>query len=218
MKKRILAVLLSALILASVTACNTPPKKAAEETTESSQKEQFTELTSPYFDWKEGSGELTQAELSAVITKIPSDHYEVYRDQHTRPISATLYKNGEEIVIDVDDPRLVSLTNFFNDTLHQKQCAYSQSYLPLSKLQENVSHQDFRLELKYEPQGKHYPSPYGTETSMSDTMIVLNGGYNFVLMNHNRPGYEHDPEKYPILALSIMPLGGRYPWLDLFGF
>lgn len=156
------------------------------------------------------------AEIAELWNLIPDDNYESYPLQHNAPISATLYKNGQEIPIDANDPRLIRLINFFNNTLYYKQCAYTQSNLPLAYLEENVTNESFRLELHYEPYGDRLPSPYGTYTSTCDTIILT--GNTFFLINRSVPGYEFDVVNYPILAIGVTPLASQLSWLAELGF
>jgi len=166
--------------------------------------------------WETAYPEKSETDLEEKIAQIPSDHYESYPNQHGRPLSATLYKNGEVIEVDVNDPRLVRLINFFNDAVNKKNCAYVQSYLSWSFLESNVNHQDFRLELKYQPYGDKKPSPYGTETSLSDTIVIADD--MFVLINHELTAYGN-AERYPVLAAGFTPhSANEASWLDLFGF
>lgn len=196
MKKRLFAILLSALILVNFSACNKTPEK--------------TEASTEAFSFTEEDA------LSAAIFQIPADQYVTHANQHGRPLSATLYKNGEVIEVDVNDPRLIRLVNFFNDAVNKKNCAYIQSYLSWSFLERNVNHQDFRLELKYQPYGEKVPSPYSAEYAMSDTVVIT--GSDFVVINHDRVAYDN-AEIYPVLAVSYTPLEESDAlWLDLFGF
>lgn len=166
--------------------------------------------------WETAYPEKSETDLEEKNAQIPSDHYESYPNQHGRPLSATLYKNGEVIEVDVNDPRLIRLVNFFNDALYRKDCAYSLGYLPFSNLEANVTNQDFRLELKYQPYGEKVPSPYSAEYAMSDTVVIT--GKQFVVINHDRVAYDN-AAKYPVLALSYIPLEeSNALWLDLFGF
>lgn len=196
--KRIFCYLILFALLFSFTACQNG--ETPEKTEESTEAFTFTE----------------EDELSAAISQIPSDQYVTHTNQHGRPLSATLYKNGEVMEIDVNDPRLVRLINFFNAALYRKDCAYSLGYLPFSNLEANVTNQDFRLELKYQPCGEKVPSPYSAEYAMSDTVVIT--GNQFVVINHDRVAYEN-AAKYPVLALSYIPLEeSNALWLDLFGF
>ena len=165
-------------------------------------------------DVKEGS-HLSNEEIKALIATIPSDKYETYPNTHNAPVSATLYKNGEKISINVDDERLVKLINFFNYCVSYPKCSYIQSFLPTDYIEEHVTGCDFRLELEYTPYGNIPPSPYGTSTTMCDTIIVTN---RFTLMAHDLPGYEGQSERYPFRAVEFRPLYDTYNWLALFGF
>ena len=196
--KRIFCYLILFALLFSFTACQNG--ETPEKTEASTEAFTFTE----------------EDELSAAISQIPSDQYVTHANQHGRPLSATLYKNGEVMEIDVNDPRLVRLINFFNDAVNKKNCAYIQSYLSWSFLESNVNHQDFRLELKYQPYGDKNPAPYSKEYSLCDTVVIADD--MFILINHEIAAYG-DAERYPVLAAGFTPHSANGAlWLDLFGF
>lgn len=166
--------------------------------------------------WKDAFSKPVDSDLETLIADTPSDHYESYPNQHGRPLSATLYKNGEVTSIDTNDPRLIRLVNFFNDGVGKENCAYIQSYLSWSFLERNVNHQDFRLELKYQPYGDKNPAPYSKEYSLCDTVVIADD--MFVLINHEIAAYG-DAERYPVLAAGFTPHSANGAlWLDLFGF
>jgi hypothetical protein len=196
--KRIFCYLILFALLFSFTACQNG--ETPEKTEESTEAFTFTE----------------EDELSAAISQIPADQYVTHANQHGRPLSATLYKNGEVMEIDVNDPRLIRLVNFFNDAVNKKNCAYMQSYLSWSFLESNVNHQDFRLELKYQPYGDKNPAPYRKEYSLCDTIVIADD--MFVLINHELTAYGN-AERYPVLAAGFTPhSANEASWLDLFGF
>lgn len=216
MFKRILTLLISLLILATFTGCNdTDVEPLSEEEKAALVSDSFTSDT--FFNLKEGD-DLTGKEIRAVISNIPSDKYESYPDTHNIPLSATLYKDGESISLDRDDPRLIGIINLFNNCVYHSQCAYTQGLLPLDYLEENVIGYDFRLELKYTPCSDTGPSPYGKSTTGCDTIIITNSSSDFTLIFHEIPGYEGQEERYPYRAVGFSPLYNSYPWLDLFGF
>ena len=161
--------------------------------------------------------DLSNEEILAVIEKIPSDKYEAYPNTHTVPIAATLYKDGEIIYIDANDPRLIRLTNFFNNCVYYSKCGYIQSLLPLEDIKQ-VTTAPFRLELKYVPYGDTFPGPYIRCTTMCDTIIITNPYSGFTLIAHDLPGYEDLEQEYPFCACGFYPLYNDYAWLDLFGF
>ena len=171
-----------------------------------------------YFDVNETDLMLTQAQFAAVVANIPTDRYEAYPDTHGAPLTATLYKDGRTITIDPNDPRLIALTNFFNNCAYYSQCAYTQGLLSLDDIEEDVLGADFRLELTYAPYGDRGPSPYGTETSRSDTIIFTNHNGGVTLIAHDLPGYEGQEEQYPYCAVGFQPLYDFYPLLEWFDF
>ena len=108
-------------------------------------------VKSSYLDVDEADPDPTEEEIRSAIESIPSDQYESYPSLQTIPLSATLYKDGEVISIDVDDPRLIRLINFFNNALHYDKCAYLLCFVTEEILAEDVMSDDFRLELKFYP-------------------------------------------------------------------
>ena len=179
------------------------------------------ELTTPDYSvtpFCEGENlyDLTDEQIESIIPKIPSDQYEVYPSMQNVPLSATLYKNGEVISIDIRDPRLIRLINFFNNSLFYEKCEYSLSHLDQDDL-ENIMSEEFRLELKYEPYGENVPTAYENQPTLFDT-IVVHGG-SFALINNDFPWYYVD-ELIPFKGNHYSPYGIRQPsgWLELFGF
>lgn len=157
--------------------------------------------------WESAFPRMSEADMTELIAKIPSDHYESYPNKHGCPISATLYKNGEAIELDVNDPRIIRLVNFFNDSLYQKSLAYTLYNISTEYLAAKVCNEAFRLELKYVPYGEMPLLKAAVDTSFADTMVILNSGYGFVLLNDNENTYR-----------GYLPYGGNYDWLNLFGF
>ena len=211
MIKKILGFLLSLLLLAMLFGCD----HTSEDNTLVSDK--FS--SAPFSNIAEGDPSLSDEEMETVIAKIRSDKYELYPDTHSVPTSATLYKDGKAISIDADDQRLIKLINFFNNCVYYSKCSYTQGLLPLDYLEENINKADFRLELKYTPYGDTAPEPYGTSTTMCDTIIITNSHLGFTLIAHDLPGYEGEEESYPFRAVGCFPLyDNAYQWLGLFGF
>ena len=165
----------------------------------------------PFSDVNEIEAPLSEEELLTIISQTPSDKYEVYPNTHAIPASVTLYKNGEVISIAFDDPRLIQLTNFFNNCFYYSKCSYLQGLYSLDDIEENLS-TPFRLELTYVPHGDP-ASPYGKETTGSDMFVVTN---SITAIAHDRSGY--DEENYPYHATGFWPLYHAYNWLELFGF
>ena len=97
MVKKIFVLFISLLMLVMFASCN------------DSHTHNFT--SDSFFHVEEGD-DLTNEEMQSVISDIPSDKYESYPNTQNVPVSATLYKNGEKISIDVNDPRLIKLTTF----------------------------------------------------------------------------------------------------------
>ena len=215
MFKRIFALFISLFILATFTGCNdTNVEPLSDEEKATLVSDSFSPGT--FFNVKEGE-DLTNKEIRDVVSNIPSEKYESYPDIHNIPLSATLYKDGESILLERNDPRLIGIINFFNNCVYYSQCAYTQGLYSLEVLEKNIANAEFRLELTYIPYGNEGPSPYGNCTTACDTIIITNSN-SFTLIAHDLPGYEGQEEQYPYRAVGFYPLYNSAPWLDLFGF
>ena len=218
MLKKILSMLISLILAIVLVACHNAP--ANQQSTSSAPEKEIGEGSvthAAFFDVQEGT-RLSDAEFRSGIANIPSNTYQEYPDTHRAPLTATLYKDGQAIKIDPNDPRLIALTNFFNNCVYHSKCAYTQGLLPIDDIQENVMGADFRLELTYTPYGDKGPTPYGTETSRCDTIIFTNDNGNVTLIAHDLPGYEGQEEQYPYCAVGYQPLYDSYPLLEWFDF
>ena len=215
MKKRLLVLLLSVLTLVAFAGCGSEPKPLTEEEKKALLSESFS--AAPFFDGKEIAPRLTNDEVKAVISAVPSDKYEVYPDTHNLPDAATLYKNGDTIAIDLNDPRLIRLINFFNNCVYYSQCSYTQGLYSEDYLAENILSDDFRIELKYTEYTSTPPTPYGKCTTGCDLIVIGNSDHAFTLIAHNIGGYEGNAD-HPSQAVGFVPLHNSYPWLELFGF
>ena len=237
MIKKFFALFLSLLVLFLFVGCDNPQNELPDEyissedvnaTTQSAQTSTTTECeqidenlkekllsdsfsATPFSNVNEIEAPLSEEKILAIISKIPSDKYEVYPNTHAIPMSATLYKNGEVIFIALDDSRLIQLTNFFNNCIYYSKCSYLQGLYSLDSVEDILSTQ-FRLELTYVPFGDP-ASPYGKETTGSDMFVVTN---SITAIAHDRSGY--DEENYPYYATGFWPLYGAYNLLELFGF
>lgn len=167
-----------------------------------------SEFSLPFYDKDIESREskLSDKEIEAILSEVPADQYESYPDQHNIPLTATLYKDGEEITVDIRDRRLIRMLNFYNNAVYHCRHAYSQGSLDPESLQE-VESESFRLVLTYAPQEG---DSWGT---LYDTIIVTNE--SFVGICHDIP---YGDGTYPSTAFSHQPLYRDYSWLDLFGF
>ena len=177
-----------------------------------------TTSTSPFDKVQEDFGIfLSEEELNAIISTIPTDRYEEYQYLHGAPLTATLYKNNEEIVLDVNDPRVVGFMNLFNASLYNKKYAYMTGLFNIDHLT-TILEDDFRLVLTFTP--KFNPGyPYMTDVQAYSTFVITNT--DLALINFDLPGYTGDIEsevRYPYRATGIYPLINHYPWLDIFGF
>jgi hypothetical protein len=215
MRKRLLVLLLSVLTLVAFAGCGSEPNPLTDEEKKALLGESFS--FAPFFEGKESATLLTNDEVKAVISAAPSNKYEVYPDTHNLPDAATLYKDGDTVAIDLNDPRLIRLINFFNNCVYYSKCSYTQGLYSEDYLAENILSDDFRIELKYTEYTSTPPTPYGSCTTGCDLIVIGNSNYSFTLIAHDLAGYEGDAN-YPFAAVGFVPLHNSYPWLELFGF
>lgn len=210
MKKTISLLISSILLLGIFSGCSGNSIKYGISTEPEVLNSKFS---SPFYseDIKRNDS-LTDDEVYTILSKVPFDQYEAYPDQHNVPISATLYKDNEEILIDIRDRRLIRLINFYNNAVYHWRYAYSQGCLKPEDIEATES-ESYRLVLKYTPvdfedTDDAHGDTYGT---LYDTIIVTNEV--FVPICHDIPCYTG-----PSTAFYYLPLYREYPWLDLFGF
>ena len=219
MKNRLFTLMLLLLCAILLVSCQqTPDNQQTPSFEQETNQADGSFSPSAYFDIEETDDTLTESQFRSVSAQIPSDTYEAYPQTHGAPLTATLYKNGEVYEIDANDPRLISLTNFFNNCVYYSKCAYTQGLLSAKDIEEDVTGADFRLELTYTPYGENGPMPYGNETSRCDTIIFTNFNGCVTLIAHDLPGYEGQEDQYPFRAVGFLPLYDAYPLLELFGF
>jgi len=209
--KLLLVLMLTVFLLVPLASCN-EKKDTMGKKQEALITPSFSET--PYGAVNEGESPTDEA-LSEIVSAIPSEKYESYPYLHSAPLSATLYKNGKEIALDVTDSRLIGLINFYHNSIYHHKYAYTQGLLDINTLEETVLHESFRLVLTFETKDTSY-FPYDTNVLRYGTVVVTNR--DFTLIAYDLPGYEGDEEQYPYKAVGHQPLFGRYPWLDLFGF
>ena len=127
MKKTISLILTLVLIVSTFSGCVNISGTATGKTTnknpvvtelssEELQKLISSEISLPFSN-VDGSEKLTDNEIKEIVSKVPSDKYEAYPHLHNVANSATLYKGNEIISIDVKDPRLIQLINFYREPL-----------------------------------------------------------------------------------------------------
>ena len=220
MIKKMLVLLFALILSVTLFGCDDTGKEdvgnipaSSDNTLKSDNMTRENFASAPFFSTEEGT-HLSDEDITDIIEKISSDKYEAYPNTHNVPVSATLYKDGKEISIDLDDERLIKLINFFNNCVYYSKCAYTQGLLPLESI-EKVTDANFRMELKYTPYGEIAPGPYETCTTMCDTIVITN---EFTLLAHDLPGYEGQGKRYPFHAVGFYPLYDTYNWLELFGF
>ncbi|MBE6693922.1 MAG: hypothetical protein E7589_04090 [Ruminococcaceae bacterium] len=231
MKKAIALLLSVILTLVVFSGCNNTSstettENTSEESTESTSEETTEYLTDeknlvndnysskPFVNIEETDASLSKDELQSIISNVPCDKYEVYPDLHNVPLTATLYKNGEVISINVGDNRLIGMMNLYNNALYNMQYGYSQGLLNIETIEE-VKNEEFRLVLTYTQKEVTVPRLY-YETVRYDTIIITND--YFYVFAHDQPGYEGEEDRYPFFAMLHAPLFNNDGWLDLFGF
>ena len=164
------------------------------------------EFSLPFCNSTVKSAALTDDELQEGLSRIPSDRYEIYYpgnvyDHFYKPESATLYKDGEAITIDPNDPRLIQLLNFYNNAIYYLNYGWTQGQTDLEKL-ENSS---YRLVLTYTPK-KEY---------VTDTLIVSGDEFGCVKSVLNETGEE---ERVAYGNFPYFSVPRTYNWLEFFGF
>ncbi len=205
MKKALLMLLLFAVLATSLIGCAEKIEMGGISTAEEIVASEFSQ---PFYDKDIPRGEdsLSKREIMEILAKVPADQYEAYPDLHNIPLTATLYKDGEVIEIDVKDRRLIRMINFYNNARHHWQCSYTTGSLNPKGLEE-VEQAEYRLVLTY--------TPFESEIfdSHFDTMIVTNDW--FVGISYDIP---YGNRTYPFTAFGRNPLYRDYPWLELFEF
>ena len=216
--KKCVCLLLSSVLLVSLCACNNAPDASddsssvttistttttATTTTDTTTTKQAAFSSSPYAEVKEANAraEIARLDWEAILAQIPTDRYELYPGLNGAPTTATLYKDGESISIDVYDPRLVRMINFYNNIVYHQKHAYTQGRYSDEYYNELAS-SDFRLVLTYE---NDYP----------DKQIIC--GHHFIDVYSNLNAIEDTAP-----ALGRFPLYVRMRddvvWLTVFGF
>jgi hypothetical protein len=204
MKKAIILCLILLSLSAFLFGCRDGEKdteeggKIAEAITDQS-------FSSPFSGVNEGDLMLSDDAIRDILSAIPSDRYEVYPDRHIIPLSATLYDGNKVTSIDINDPRLITLINFYNNSVYHGYYSYTQGVLSTSELEATKS-ESKRLVLTYAPYGEEWATLY-------DTIIVTEKW--FVAVCHGVPAYDG---VYPNTAFGHIPLYYYYDWLELLDF
>lgn len=200
MKKTIALFISSALLLLSLGGCTDNSMKYGL----SDESEILaTGFSQPFYDDIDGESKLSDNQVRSILNKVPYNQYESYPGYPNVPISATLFKDGEEQSVDVRDRRLIRMVNFYNNAVYYSQYSYSQGTIDNEHIEE-AENESYRLEIQYTP-GK-----LGGK-NISDTIIVTNE--LFVPICHEIPSFNADSTAY-----HHLPLYDEYSWLDLFGF
>ena len=209
--RKLICFMISAFLLLTFCGC---VSESLETTDHWGGDESVKYSDAPYRVVEEGQI-LTNEEIRAIVSLAPTNRYEEYPELHTAPITAMLYKGGEEAALDVNDKRIVGLMNLYNNSVCYGQYSYTQGLLPIDEI-EKYSSEEFRLVLTFEPDKETPVTGYDTNVLRCDTFIITNKW--FVIIAHDSPGYEGEEDRYPYAAYGHSPLHLDYPWLDLFGF
>lgn len=202
MKKILLCTcLLVLLIFAGCEKGETPQNTARIDNAD--HKPLYSSTPYAYVEEAGADTDINSLDWEAILSSIPATYYEEYPKLHSVPVTATLYKDGKETELDINDPRLVRLLNFYNNAIHHGIYSYTQGSFNPTDLEE-LENERFRLVLAYTPVVGNFETTY-------DTIIVINK--SFVGIRHNIPFGE-----YPSSAFGRLPLHADYHWLDLFGF
>lgn len=145
-----------------------------------------------------------------VFSEIPSDHYEEYPDVHlhksSRPVKAKLYINSRGVELEIDDPRLVRLVNFYHNSLYNRTSAELQGCASSTFCSEMQSFPD-RLELEFE---------IGASKNDPNKIVIIDGGF-FCVSDRGTPcpcgcGHTYKTWLYtPLFAETVS-------WIEIFGF
>jgi hypothetical protein len=130
-------------------------------------------FSSPFSSYKDGDDKFTEDEIKSIILRVPSDKYEVYPHLNNVPLTATLYKGDEVISLDIKDPRLIQIINFYNNSVYNTQYAYTQGLLNIHAI-EKVLNQDFRLVITFDTTDASKEIFYDTNVQAYDTMVIYN--------------------------------------------
>lgn len=147
--------------------------------------------------------EVETVDWETIMHLIPEDVYTQIDGFHTAPISAMLYKNGNCVNLNVHDPRLIRLLNFYNNEVCCGIYSYSQG--TANELYEFEKESNFRLELTFE-------KATSLETRF-DKIVVIDD--KFYCIQSNVPF-----ENYSYSSFVRTPLYdvGNLNWLSVFGF
>ncbi|MBQ8409140.1 MAG: hypothetical protein IJY39_09795 [Clostridia bacterium] len=145
-----------------------------------------------------------------IFSEIPSDHYEEYPGVHLHksscPVKATLYINRRKVELEIDDPRLVRLVNFYHNSLYNMTYAELQGCGSSWLYSEMQSFPD-RLELEFE---------IGASKNDPNKIVLIDGVF-FCVLERGQPcfcgcGHTYGTWVYiPLHAENIK-------WIDIFGF
>jgi len=154
------------------------------------------------------------ADWESVLEGIPSTYYETYPEDTLIPDGAVLYMNGEETVIAADDPRLIRLMNFFDNTQYYVKYAWTQGCFPTERFNEIQSPDSgyIYMVITFEAQMWEQLLVYYTPNAYGG---YLNGHGGTVLATPSRSCGCGEP----IMATGVWPLElNLLNWLELFGF
>ena len=168
------------------------------------QKQEFFAEPYVFVEERNADSQIAKLDWNAILEKIPSDYYEQYPGQLSAPLTATLYKDGKTINLDIEDPRLVRLLNFYNNCVYHRIHSYTQGEYNMSSY-EFYDTNEYRLVLTYTPINSSMEDSF-------DKQIVC--GSTFVGVRTTIPFAD-----YPLSAFGRMPLYAgvsTIEWLPLF--
>lgn len=202
MKKLLYCILCACLLLVS---CKNNVIPFGDDTTHKKESKSIK----PYvaINEEKAKEQVSKIEWEKIISDIPCDEYIQLDGLHGAPLSAALYKNEEKLDLDVNDPRLIRLLNFYNNEIYCGVYSYSQG--TANAEYEEDKHCKFRLELTFCP----VQGDLETIEASFDKMLIVDGRFYGVRT--------YTPfENYSYAAFLRIPLHdvGNMNWLNVFGF
>ena len=143
-----------------------------------------------------------------VMEMIPDDYYQEYPGLHSAPLAATLCREGTMQELDVRDPRLIKLMNFYHNAVYNQVYSYSQGAYTQAEYDEAMSIEP-RLELTYDPIWSD-----GCFETTFDKMVVYDGYFMGVRTDTPTAFDECNSSAFCRLPLHVHTID----WLELFGF
>lgn len=150
---------------------------------------------------------------NTIISGIFPYDYELYPGYPTKPLKATLYKDGEVVELEVTDTRLIQMTNFYYNELHHGVYAHTTGSFSTETVASMVDSASTYLEIEYDPNSYYLDESVDFYTGF-DKLIVLPGV--FIAIDSDSP---YGGGCYPSTAFGRYPLSvTTVDWLAVFGF